>query len=57
MEERMLCKCCRKEHADEGHVVEGNGVLAMGYGSRYDGNKYKFTLVPGWYCWRSSWAR
>lgn len=58
------CKCCRKEFQDQhfepnheyhcgdwGRDVGQTGVLVMGYGSRHDGNKYKFTLVSGWYCW------
>ena len=49
------CRNCRKEFENEdgmeGKEVPKNGVISMGYGSRHDLNKYKFTLIAGWYCW------
>lgn len=50
------CKCCRKDYpaeyrSEDGVEIEERGVMSMGYGSKHDGNLYKFTLLPGWYCW------
>lgn len=47
----QICKCCRKT-TERGTAVPASGVVCCGYGSAFDFNWYKFTLVTGWHCWR-----
>ena len=42
----------RYEYIEEGVDVAASGIVCCGYGSAFDMNWYKFTLVPGWYCWK-----
>jgi hypothetical protein len=48
----IKCKCCHRKFAreDHGQSVEADGMVLMGFGSKYDLDIYQFTLVPGWYC-------
>ncbi len=40
------------EYIEKGVEVGASGIVNCGYGSAFDLNWYKFTLVPGWYCWK-----